>query len=150
MNITEILNKYPPEKNYLLMILQDIQASNNQNYIPEKALLSVASYLNMTMSNIYGVVSYYSMLSVKPRGKYVFRICTSPVCEMMDADKLLLWVKQNLNIEVGETTADGLFTLETTECLGRCANAPSIMVNNETYTNVDEERLEAIVAELKS
>ena len=149
MSIKEIINKYPSEKSYLLMMLQDIQTNNNRNYIPEEALEHVASYLNMTMSSIYGVVSYYSMLSLKPRGKYIIKICVSPVCELMDEFDVLNWAQTYLGISVGETSSDGLFTLEQTECLGRCGKAPSIMINNETYTNINPERLQTIIEELR-
>lgn len=149
MSINEIINKYPSEKSYLLMMLQDIQTNNEQNYISEEALQHVASYLNMTMSSMYGVVSYYSMLSLKPRGKYIIKICTSPVCELMDEFNILDWAQKYFGISVGETSSDGLFTLEQTECLGRCGKAPSIMINNETYTNINPERLKTIVEELR-
>jgi len=148
MSVKEIISKYPPEKSYLLMMLQEIQNNNEKNYIPEDALQNVAAYLNMTMGSVYGVVSYYSMLSLKPRGKYILRICASPVCELVD-DSLLTWLQQKLNVSVGGTTADGLFTLETTECLGRCASAPAIMINNETYTNINTARLETLISELR-
>jgi len=149
MSIKEIINKYPSEKSYLLMMLQDIQTNNEQNYISEEALQHVASYLNMTMSSMYGVVSYYSMLSLRPRGKYIVKICTSPVCELMDEFDMMGWAEQYFGVSVGETTPDGLFTLEQTECLGRCGKAPSIMINNETYTNINPERLVTIIEELR-
>lgn len=149
MSVKEIINKYPSEKSYLLMMLQDIQTNNPRNFVTQEALENVASYLNMTMSSIYGVVSYYSMLSLKPRGKYIIKICTSPVCELMDKSDILSWVQTYLGISIGETTSDGLFTLEQTECLGRCGKAPSIMINNETYTNINPERLKTILEELR-
>lgn len=149
MSVEEIINKYPAEKSYLLMILQEIQDSSAKNYIPENALHSVASYLNMTMSSIYGVVSYYSMLSLKPRGKYIVRVCNSPVCELMDDIGIMEWLEDFLGIKSGETTCDGLFTIEATECLGRCAKAPSIMINNETYTNINCDRLKSLLSELQ-
>lgn len=149
MSVEEIISKYPAEKSYLLMILQEIQDSSDKNYIPESALHSVASYLNMTMSSIYGVVSYYSMLSLKPRGKYIIRICNSPVCELMDEHGLISWLESHLEIKRGDTTKDGLFTIEQTECLGKCANAPCIMINNETYTNIDVDRLRSLLSELR-
>ncbi|HPE58441.1 MAG TPA: NAD(P)H-dependent oxidoreductase subunit E [Bacteroidales bacterium] len=140
--------KYPPEKSYLLMILHDVQRSSTRNYISEEAMHAVATYLNMPMSSIYGVVTYYSMLSLKPRGKYVIRVCASPVCALMQRQNMLEWLQQRLKIEKGATTPDGLFTVEAAECLGRCGNAPSVMINSDTYTNVDVARMELLLKEL--
>lgn len=149
MNTQEILDKYKPAKENLLPILHAIQDSNPRNYLPDDALRATAKYLNITLSSVYGVVGYYTMFSRKPRGKYVIRFCTSPVCGMMGSINVLDWLSQWLGIGVGETTKDGLFTLEESECLGRCGKAPSMMVNQQFYGNLTPELLENIIHQLK-
>jgi NADH-quinone oxidoreductase E subunit len=149
MNTQEILNQFKPLKENLLPILHAIQDNNPQNYLSDEALKSTAKYLNLPLSSVYGVVGYYTMFSRKPRGKYIIRFCTSPVCGMMGSINLLDWFKQWLKIEVGETTSDGLFTLEESECLGRCGKAPSMMINQDFYGNLTPEILEEIMHQLQ-
>lgn len=149
MNVNEILSKFEATKDNLIPILHAIQDNHPQNYLPDEALRATAKFLNLTLSSVYGVVGYYSMFSRKPRGKYVIRLCTSPVCGMMGSINLLDWFKQWLKIENGDTTPDGLFTLEESECLGRCGKAPSMIVNQAFYGNLTPEVLENIVHQLK-
>lgn len=149
MNTQEILNQFKPSKDNLIPILHAIQDNNPQNYLPDEALKSTAKFLNLPLSSVYGVVGYYTMFSRKPRGKYVIRFCTSPVCGMMGSINLLDWFKQWLKIDLGETTPNGLFTLEESECLGRCGKAPSMMVNQDFYGNLTPEILEKIIHQLQ-
>lgn len=133
MEIEKILRKYPKSKDYLLEILHDIQSQSTNSYIPIEAVQKVANHLNIKKAQVYGVIGYYSMFSNKPRGKYVIRVCASPICNMMGSSNLLDYLKQKLKIDLNETTADGLFIVETTECLGNCAAAPAMMVNQEMF-----------------
>ena len=149
MNVNEILSKFEATKDNLIPILHAIQDNHPQNYLPDEALRATAKFLNLTLSSVYGVVGYYSMFSRKPRGKHVIRFCTSPVCGMMGSINVLDWLSQHLGIAVGETTPDGLFTLEESECLGRCGKAPSMMINQYFYGNLTPEILENIVHQLK-
>lgn len=129
MNRTDILQKYKPVRDNLLLILHDIQNNSPQQFINVEDIKEVAKYLNVTYSLVYGVVTYYSMYSLKPRGKYIFRVCNSPVCNMKGSVAIIDELKNKLKIEEGETTADGLYTLETTECLGKCGAAPGMNIN---------------------
>lgn len=133
MEIDPILQKYPKSKDYLIEILHDIQNAHPQSYIPPQVVTQVARHLNIKQAQVYGVIGYYSMLSEKPRGRHVIRVCVSPICNLMGSDNLLDYLKGRLGLEVGQTTPDGLFTLETTECLGNCASAPAMMINQEMY-----------------
>lgn len=145
MDVEKILSKYPRSKDYLLEILHDIQNHNSQNYIPAEAVQKVAGHLNIKKAQVYGVIGYYSMFSTMPRGKYVIRVCASPICNMMGSCNLLDFLKQKLGVGLGETTADGLFTLETTECLGNCAAAPAMMVNQEMFGNLTPGMIESLL-----
>jgi NADH:ubiquinone oxidoreductase subunit E len=146
MNPQEIISKHKPTQDSLLNILHDLQNNNPENYITTEAMDLVARYLNMTKSSVYGVVDYYSMLSLKPRGKYIIRVCISPVCHIKKANGMISHLEKVLGINAGETTSDKLFTLEVAECLGQCQEAPSMMINEKVYNNITEARIQEIIA----
>jgi NADH:ubiquinone oxidoreductase subunit E len=150
MSTEDILSNFKPVKDNLLPILHRLQDSHPQNFLPDDALVATAKYLNMSTSAVYGVVGYYTMFSRKPRGKYIIRFCTSPVCSMMGSIRVLDWLCQKLGVSVGNTTPDGLFTIEESECLGRCGKAPSMMINHEFYGNLTPEALDSIIHQLKN
>lgn len=149
MNADKIFAEFKPNKDNLLPILHRLQDNHPQNYLPEETLKATAKFLNISLSSVYGVVGYYSMFSRKPRGKYIIRFCTSPVCSLMGSVNVLDWFTQFLGIMVGETTSDGLFTLEESECLGRCGKAPSMMINKDFYGNITPEIIESVIHKLK-
>jgi NADH-quinone oxidoreductase E subunit len=148
--IKELLNKYPPNRDQLLMILHDIQNNRPDNYISVSDMKEVADYLNLTLSSVYGVVKYYSMFSEEPRGKYIIRLCKSPVCRMKGTFDVLNTLEKMLDVEMGETTHDKLFTLEASECLGQCDNAPVMMINEKLYKNIDAYKLSNIIRSIRS
>ena len=133
----------------MLGILHELQDSNPNNYLTEEDMKLAAGYLNTTYSHVYGVATYYSMFSVKPRGKNLIRVCHSPVCDLEGSGAVIDALKKVLGIGVGETSADSLFTLELTECLGRCAESPSVMINRDLYGNVEPGQVEKILKKYK-
>lgn len=145
MRKKDILEKYPAVRENVLLILHELQDTNPQNYLQEEDLALVANYLNTTLSSIYGIVSYYSMFSLKPRGRHIVRICQSPVCDMHGCANLLGKLQRILKIDLGETSQGGLFTLESTECVGRCDQAPIISVDQDYYGNLSDLELENVV-----
>jgi NADH:ubiquinone oxidoreductase subunit E len=147
--ISEILAKYKPEKENLLLILHDIQNACPEQFVSTGDITEVAKYLNITYSSVYGVVTYYLMFSLKPRGRYIIRVCNSPVCEMDNSESILEELKNILGVEEGETTTDKLFTLETTECLGQCADSPGMLVNERFFGNIDSVNLKEILDQFK-
>ncbi|MBS3770499.1 MAG: NAD(P)H-dependent oxidoreductase subunit E [Bacteroidales bacterium] len=149
MDIKDTLQKYPPTRDNLLLILHEIQRENPGNNITHSDIRQVAKYLNTTTASVYGVVRYYSIFSMNPRGKYIIRFCKSPVCMMVGAFNLLNVLEKELTIRVGETTSDMLFTLEPSECLGHCDKAPVMMLNDTVYYNLDEARLKNIINYLR-
>jgi len=149
MNTKDILIKYPPEKAFLLDILHEIQDNNPNNYLPENELEETAEYLKMTKAELYGTVSYYSMFSLKPRGKYIIRFCISPVCEINGRQEVAKGIMDYLKIRDGETTEDGLFTFETCECLGKCGIKPSMMINKDLHGGLTKEKAINIINQLK-
>lgn len=144
----EICSKYAPTKDNLIYILHDIQDTHPQHYISEEAVDAVAKYLNVPPNHIYGVLTFYTMYSTKPRGKNIIRLCESPPCYIKGSENILRKLKILLGVETGETTKDGLFTLELCACLGVCGNAPVMMVNNDVYGDLTEEKVEEIVARI--
>ncbi|CAB1059079.1 hypothetical protein D1BOALGB6SA_3837 [Olavius sp. associated proteobacterium Delta 1] len=141
----DILHKYPPEIENVLLILHEFQNSNPHHYLSENDLAMIAAYLNVPYSSIYGVVSYYSMFSLMPRGWHIIRVCNSPVCQMAESNAILSKLGCHLGIDPGATTADGAFTLETSECLGQCDSAPGMSIDEQYYGNLTAKKIETIL-----
>ena len=146
-DIQSILNRFEPKKENLIQILHEVQNHNCQHYLSEYAILEVARFLNITHSEIYGVISFYTMFSVRPRGKFIIRICKSAPCEVLHAEKNIECLKKILGIDIGMTTEDGLFTLEESSCLGLCDIAPAMMINDDIYGNLNPEKIKKILKE---
>jgi len=128
--IDEILHSYPAEQRFSLAIMQDMQ--HKFQYIPREGLEALAAYLQLPLSGLYSMATFYKALSLTPKGKYVIKLCDGTACHIRGSNKLLDGVVRHLGIHAGETTEDGLFSLELVNCLGSCAMAP-VMVVNETY-----------------
>ena len=135
----------------LLLILIEIQEHCPEHYIREEDMIWVATYLNTTLSSVYGVVKYYSMFSTQPRGRYITRVCKSPVCSMMvdETETLFERLESLLGITEGQVTEDGQFSIERAECLGQCEKAPAMMINEDVYGHLDKEKLERIFRALR-
>lgn len=147
--IKEICQKYAPRKDNLIQILHEIQDQDPQHYISPEAVDTVAEYLDIPVNHIYGVLTFYTMYSTKPRGKNIIRLCESPPCYIKGSENMLRKMKILLGINVGETTKDGLFTLEFTSCLGVCGNAPVMMINDDVYGDLTEEKVEEIIERIR-
>ncbi len=146
----EILSKYPKnDKNYLIQILNEVQVY--YGYVPEKAMIEISNYLNITMAEIYGVVTFYSRFTLKPKGKYHIAVCLGTACFVKGSEKILDRVKERLQIEPGETTKDGKFSLEETRCVGACGLAPVFTINNEVHgkatVKMMDEAIDKLMAE---
>ena len=129
----------------VLLILHELQKKNPQNYLTEEDLRWVADYLNVTYSQICGLTTYYTLFSLKPRGRHIIRVCRSPVCQMLGSDRIFGQIKRIINIDPGHTTPDGLFTLEPTECIGQCDRAPCMSVDDSVYADPELKRIEDIL-----
>jgi len=147
--IKQILNKYSPQKENIIKAMHDIQNNNEHHYLSEQALDELSKYFKLTKGQIYGIASYYSMISLKPRGKYIVSICKSPVCTSKGGKKLFEYFEKQLNLKPKTTTDDGLISLEAVECLGRCGKCPSILINNQVYTEMNVEKLQQLLKNLK-
>jgi NADH:ubiquinone oxidoreductase subunit E len=145
MNREDILKKFPASGDQLLAILHELQSSNKQNYLSEEDLRAAARYLGLSYSMVHGVATFYTMYSLKPRGRHLVRICQSPPCHLMGSTQVSRELMKQLGIAFGETTPDGLFSLEMTSCLGVCGVAPAMMVDGDVYGNLTPERIKTVL-----
>lgn len=130
----------------LLGSLHEAQARSGRNWLSPGDLREAASRQGLSAASLKGVASYYSMFSLVPRGRHVVRLCASPVCRLSGALDLLDVVSQTTGTSVGGTDPGGEFTLETCQCLGRCAGAPAMMIDDRVYTNLNPARIATIIA----
>jgi len=127
----------------LIPLLQSAQDS--YGYIPEKAIHYISELVNIPAADIYGVITFYSQFRLKPLGQYVVRICEGTACHVNGAKSILKVLQNELGIGVGETSDDGQFSLQSVACLGCCSLAPVIMINDETYGNLDADKLKKVI-----
>lgn len=144
-----ILQRFPRSPDVLLALLHELQRANPQNYLTPEDLALAAEYLGLPLSRVRDAVTFYTMFSLRPRGKHVIRVCDSPNCHLFGAWSVVEELQRLLGVGVGETTPDGLFTLELTSCLGACGVAPVMMVDDEVFGNLTPQKLREILARLK-
>ena len=148
--VQKIIKRYPEgrHKSALLPILHVAQAEFGGWLSPE-TMDYVASILNIKPIEVYEVATFYTMYNTKPVGKYVFEVCQTGPCMLNGSDEIIDYIKERLNIGVGETTTDGLFTLKTVECLGACGYAPMMQLGKNFREHLTKEKVDRIIEELK-
>jgi len=147
MDYKGILAKYKDVPGGIIEAFHAVQ--REFSYLPEEAIVEAARIFNMPVAEAYGVATFYSYLSVEPRGKNVIRICESAPCHVAGAAEVVAALERELGIMMGETTADGKFTLEFTECVGQCQATPVITINGKPYAGVSPAQVPAILAEYR-
>ncbi len=146
--IDAVMDAHDHDATQIVGILLDVQDAIEQQYIPEPVAFYIAEKLPVKVSIIYDCLTFYSALSDKPRAKYPVQVCRSVVCKVNESDSLLSMLKKLLNIEVGEVTYDGRFTLEEVPCFGACDRAPAVRINGQVYGPLDRpEKVQALLAE---
>ncbi|MCK5738663.1 NADH-quinone oxidoreductase subunit NuoE, partial [bacterium] len=145
--IKAIVDSYQDVKTPLIPILKDVQAEFG--YLSEEVLTGVACTTGVALSDIYGVATFYSLFTTKEKGEFVIRFCKNAPCHVKGAGKVIAAIVAHLKIEVGETTSCKKFTLETTSCLGLCAVAPCMTINDEAYGNLTPEKAVAIIEDYR-
>ena len=143
--IEEIIARYTNENTPLMMILSDVQ--REYGYIPLDVQELISEKTGIPVAEIYGVVTFYSFFSLKPKGKYVIGVCLGTACFVRGSDKILTKVEEILKIKNGETTPDGKFTVTSLRCVGACGLAPVMQINGKTYGNLKPEDVEGILAQ---
>jgi NADH:ubiquinone oxidoreductase subunit E len=129
--LEEILIEHKDIQGGLMPVLHETQELFG--YIPEEAQKRISEYLNIPLAEIYGVATFYSRFTLKPRGKYTISVCLGTACYVKDAQGVLDRLKEELNVEAGATTEDNKFTLEATRCLGCCGLAPVMTIGEEVF-----------------
>ncbi len=147
VSVESILDKWNNEDASLISILLDIQSECN--YLPKEALITVADRLNIPLIQVYSVATFYKVFSLKPRGKNIINVCVGTACHVRGGQRIVDEVKRKLNIDVGETTEDKLFTLETVRCLGCCALGPVVVIGNTYYSYVTQKMVGTILNKYK-
>lgn len=143
--ITEIVERYKNEETPLMMILEAIQTE--YGYIPLEVQELVSSLTGIPVAEIYGVVTFYSFFSLKPKGKYVIGVCLGTACYVKGGQQVMDKFSEMLGIKPGETTDDGLFTLDALRCIGACGIAPAISINGKVYPKMEVNRVAPIIKE---
>lgn len=145
--IKEIVSTYINEPTPLMMILSEVQTKFG--YIPMEAQELISDLTGIPVAEIYGVVTFYSFFSLEPKGKYVIGVCLGTACYVKGSQNIIDKFEQELGIKPGETTSDGLFTLDGLRCIGACALAPAVRVNDKVYPQVKISDVEKILEEYK-
>jgi NADH-quinone oxidoreductase subunit E len=142
--IDQILEQYGYRHSDIIGILQDAQAL--ENYLPEEALRYISRKMEMSQTRIFDIVTFYKSFSLEPRGKYTIRVCCGTACHLGGAPQNLDQLKRLLQIRDGETTDDRIFSLETVNCLGACALAPVVAVDEDYHEAVNAGKIEKMLS----
>jgi len=133
--LPDIFNRYPQDAGSLIAVLQDIQ--KEFHYLPTEALEETARSLNVPLSKVFSVSTFYNTFTLIPRGEKVIRICVGTTCHIRGAKQVQERLENELGIRAGETTSDGKYSIETVACVGACAMAPVVAVNNRFYGGIN-------------
>ena len=143
--IMEICGRYKDEKTPLMMILSDIQ--KEYGYIPLDVQEIVSEKTGISVAEIYGVVTFYSFFSLTPKGKYVIGCCLGTACYVKGAQQVIDKFSEELQIKPGETTDDGMFTLDALRCIGACGIAPAVSINGKVYPKMTVSQVREVIAQ---
>ncbi len=143
-DIKQIFNKYPEAgRDNLIPLLQDIQSA--EGYLSQESIVKVGSYLNIPSSKIFGVATFYNQFRFQPNGKYHIQVCRGTACHVLGSATVLQELEKQLKVKAGDTTRDGLFSIEVVACIGACGLAPVIAINGEFYAKVTATSLAEII-----
>ncbi len=145
--IAEIKTHYPEQKAALMPALWMVQ--KKYGWISNDAIKYIAKLLDLSEAHVEGVVSFYTMYFKKPMGKYHIQVCTNVSCMLLGGEEIFMHIKEKLNIENGEVTTDGKYSLEEVECMGACGGAPMIAINEDYFENVDNNKVDEIIDSLE-
>lgn len=137
------VEKYRGHDGALIMVLHEAQEI--YGYLPEDLQFYIAGKMGIPIAEVSGVVSFYSFFTTKKRGKHTIRICQGTACYVRGGKRLVEAIKDELNVEVGETTEDGLFTFEIARCIGACGLAPAIMIDEDVYKQMTPQKLHILL-----
>lgn len=142
--VDEILERYyQPKREFLIPILQEVQEA--QGYLSKEAVVRIGEFLKLPTSKIYGVATFYNQFRFQPKGKYHIMVCRGTACHVKNSSAILDALKQDLKVQPGETTRDGLFSLEVVACIGACGLAPVISINGEFHAKLTPEDVSKVL-----
>ena len=142
--IANVIDLYQGKRNSLIQVLH--LAQEIYGYLPLKVQQFISAAMNIPVSEISGVVSFYSFFATKPRGKHTIRVCMGTACYVRGGKKVVERLRELLGIDIGDTTPDGKFSLEIARCIGACGLAPAMMIDDTVYKQVNPNRIESILA----
>lgn len=145
-DIKEILKKYSSKKD-IIPALQEIQ--DNFGYLSEVYAELLSKKINVPLCEISAVATFYNMFRLKPIGKHHISICRGTACHVQDSETLLYYIEKKLKIKTGEITQDGIFSLEAVNCIGACAKAPAMMINDKVYGQLTDKKIDDIIDKLR-
>lgn len=146
--LDKFIEDLPEKKGHLVTVLH--KAQSLFGYLPREVQQFVASRMGESLATVYGVVSFYTFFTMVPRGKYPISVCMGTACFVKDAEAVVDMFKKELNIEIGEVSSDGLFSIDTVRCVGACGLAPIILVGEKVFGNVVPSQVPEIIAEFTS
>jgi NADH-quinone oxidoreductase E subunit len=144
--VGEVVQCYPKKEAALLPVLY--LAQKEFGHLSSEAIDYIAELMELPIARVYGVVTFYTMLNMKPIGRHHLQVCRTLPCALIGAEKITALLKARLGIQIGETTRDGKFTLSEVECLASCGTAPMMQINDDYYENLSEEKVAAILQRL--
>ena len=149
--ITEILKKYPSDRKASAVLpLLDLAQRQNSGWLNHEVIAEVANLLDMAEIRVYEVASFYTMFNLKPVGKYHVQVCGTIPCALLGTEEIIKACQDKLNISLGQTTDDGIFSLSEVECLGACVNAPMMQINDDFFEDLTPASVEQILDDLKT
>ena len=143
--VIQICDRYKHEPSPLMLILSDVQ--KEYGYIPMEVQQIISAKTGIPVSEIYGVVTFYNFFSLEPKGKYVIGVCVGTACYVKDGQNVLDKFCELLKIKPGQTTTDGLFSIDNVRCLGACGIAPAVSINGKVYPKVELSKVGSIIQE---
>lgn len=141
--LERIFQEYAKKKGALIQVLHAVQ--NVLGYLPREALKRVAQALNIPLSEVYGVVTFYHFFSMKPRGKHVIQVCLGTACYVRGGQAILDKLRKDLEVDIGSITSDGLYSLEVMRCAGACGLAPVVRIDNDVHKRVSPSQIMDII-----
>ncbi len=141
--VKPILDRYQRDPNLLVSILQDVQAE--LSYLPEEAIKEVSQGLEIPLTRVYSVSTFFKAFSLNPRGKHLINVCLGTACHVRGADKVLDGMEHELDILSGETTPDFKFTLETVNCVGACALGPIVIIDGKYHGQMTPDKVSSVL-----
>lgn len=145
--VESVIDRYEADRGLLISILQDIQVE--YNYLPQETLIRVSQRLEIPLSQVFSVASFYRAFSLKPRGRHLIHVCLGTACHVRGGKRILNRLERDLDVRAGDTTKDMRFTLETVNCLGACALGPVVVVDGKYFGKIRQDGVAKVLKDYK-